>query len=101
MSNSKQSQGPIIWLALEATLSVLRILIWASNPGFDEATRVSVGLKLAEFPPLVTMEKDVDVLKDTGNILDLVPERQFLEIPYTGNDGEYSIVFHRNSRGNT
>lgn len=71
---------------MEASLAALRILLWAWNPKFDEDTEVIIQLKLSEHPPLVTTEKDVDLIVKTGRILDLVPEHRFLEwiTSYTG-----------------
>ena len=85
VTNNTSQNGPLIWLGLEAALSVIRILLWASNPRFDEETEVTIQLKLSEHPPLVTTEKDVDVITAT-NHLTLIPERQFLEhiTPFTG-----------------
>jgi hypothetical protein len=86
VSNS-QKNGPLIWLGLEAALSVVRILVWAWNPSFDENTDISVKVKLTKDRPGVTTEKDVEVIRSTdNNTLALVPERRFLEwiTPYTG-----------------
>jgi len=85
--SDSQSHGPVIWLGLEAALSIIRILVWAWNPGFDENTDITVKVKLTEDQPLVTTEKNVEVIESTGNnTLALVPERRFLEwiTPYTG-----------------
>jgi len=85
--SGSHGNGPLIWLLLEAGLSIIRILVWAWNPSFDERTGITLGLKLVDDQPLVTTEKDVDVIKQTGeNTLSLVPERQFLEwiTSYTG-----------------
>src|SRR6267378_3891351 len=85
--SDSQENGPLIWLGLETALSIIRILVWAWNPSFDEATDITVKLKLTEDQPLVTTEKDVQVIGSTGdNTLALIPERQFLEwiTPYTG-----------------
>jgi len=79
--------GPLIWLLLEAGLSIIRILVWAWNPSFDERTGITVGLKLVDHQPLVTTEKVIEVIEQTGEkTLSLVPERQFLEwiTSYTG-----------------
>ncbi len=69
--------GPLIWLLLEAALSMIRILIWAWNPSFDERTDITMRLKLTDHEPLVTTEKDIESTGETT--LSLVPERQFLE----------------------
>jgi len=75
--------GPLIWLGLEAAMSVIRILLWAWNPRFDERTDITLKLELANDPPLVTTEKNIETGKNT---LALVPEHQFLEwiTSYTG-----------------
>jgi len=86
VSNSREN-GPLIWLGMEAALSIIRILVWALNPKFDEETDITVKVKLTKDPPLVTTEKNASVIKSTGNnTLPLVPERRFLEwvTPYTG-----------------
>lgn len=71
---------------MEVALSVLRILLWALDPEFDEWTGVTPSLNLAEHPPLLTTERNVDLMEPTGNTINLVPERDFLEhiTPYTG-----------------
>lgn len=82
--------GPLVWVGLEAALSVLRIIIWASNPTFDEETEVTLGLKLSEHQPMVTTN-DYNPHITTANHeerkpFDLVPEREFLQriTPFTG-----------------
>ena len=84
--SGSRGNGPLIWLGLEAALSIIRILLWAWNPKFDERTSVTVGLELDSDAPLVTTEKKMEVVKDTDMTLALVPERQFLEriTSYTG-----------------
>ena len=82
--SGSRGKGPLIWLFLEGALSIIRILLWAWNPSFDERTDITVKLKLTNHEPLVTTEKD---FKKTGeNTLALVPERLFLEwiTSYTG-----------------
>ncbi len=81
--SGSHGNGPLIWLLLEGALSIIRILLWAWNPSFDERTDITVKLKLTKHEPLVTTEKD----KKTGeNTLALVPESLFLEwiTSYTG-----------------
>ena len=85
--SGSRGNGPLIWLGLEAALSIIRILLWAWNPSFDEQTGVTVRLKLASHQPLVTTEKNLEVVEATGKrTIALVPERRFLEriTPYTG-----------------
>jgi len=85
--SDSQENGPLIWLGLEAALSIFRILVWAWNPHRDENTDITVKLNLTKGQSFVTTEKDAEVIKSTGNnTLPLVPERRFLEwiTPYTG-----------------
>ncbi len=85
--SGSRGNGPLIWLLLEAGLSIIRILLWAWNPSFDERTDITVRLNLTDHQPLVTTEKDIEVIEQTGeNTLSLIPERQFLEwiTSYTG-----------------
>ena len=84
--SGSRGNDPLIWLGLEAALSIIRILLWASNPSFDEGTGVTVRLKLATDQPLVTTEKNIEAVKDTAKTLPLIPERRFLEriTSYTG-----------------
>ena len=86
VSSSGEASAPVIWLGVEAALAVLRILLWAWNPKFDEDTEVTVQLKLSDHPPLVTTDKDADLIRLTDGVLSLTPERTFLEwiSPYTG-----------------
>jgi len=85
--SGSQGNGPLIWVGLEAALSIIQILLWAWNPSLDERTDVTVKLELAKDQPLVTTEKYIEVIKGTGkNTLALVPGHQFLEwiTSYTG-----------------
>ena len=90
VTNSTSQNGPLIWLGVEAALSVIRVLFWAVNPSFDEKTEITLQLQLAKHQPLVTTNKDVNLIHSsdstTGTILDLVPEHVFLEriTPFTG-----------------
>ncbi len=78
--SGSRGNGPLIWLLLEAGLSIIRILVWAWNPIFDERIGTTARLKPTDHQPLVTTEKDIEVIEQTGeNTLSLVPERQFLE----------------------
>ncbi len=66
--------GPLIWVLLEAALSIIRIVLWARNPSFDERAEISVMLKLTDHQPPV--EKNIEVVKGRST---LASERQFLE----------------------
>lgn len=95
VQSCRQTNGPLLWLGLECTLSLLRILIWALNPKFDELTDITVKITLDDLPPLVTTDQDVDILK-SRRVLPLTPERTFLEniTSYTGPLGEFSTTEH-------
>ncbi|KAF9068377.1 hypothetical protein BDP27DRAFT_1448414 [Rhodocollybia butyracea] len=45
------SLNAILWLSLEATLCLLRVLIWGWNPHCDENTKVTVRLSLSDIQP--------------------------------------------------
>lgn len=85
--SSSKGNGPLVWLGLEAALSIIRILIWAWNPKFDEETEITVKLNLTEHRPLITTGKNV-LGKGTQNSrpFALFSQRRFLEwiTPYTG-----------------
>lgn len=89
-ATSARGNGPLVWAGLEAALSVLRIIIWASNPAFDEKTEVSLGLKLSEHQPMVTTNDYnpyiAELTHKQRKPFTLVPEREFLEhiTPFTG-----------------
>jgi hypothetical protein len=68
--------GPLIWLLLEAALSTIRIVLWAQNPSFDKMAEISVMLNVTGYQPLVTTEKNIEVVKGKST---LASERQFLE----------------------
>lgn len=51
--SGSHGNGPLIWVGLEASLSIIRILLWAWNPSFDESTDIAVRLELANDQPLV------------------------------------------------
>ena len=85
---SSQSKGsaPLIWLSLEASLSLLRILVWAWDPEFDErGTHLDFQLTLEDNPPLVTCNKYFREL-DEEKVLPLVRDDAFLSevTSYTG-----------------
>jgi len=85
--SASQENGPLIWLGVEAALSIVRILVWSWNPSFDKKTDITIEVKLTGDQPFVTTEKDVRVIESTGNnTLALIPERRFLEwiTPHTG-----------------
>lgn len=89
-STQAQANGPLVWVGLEATLSILRIIIWAWNPSFDEKTEIDLQLKLSQHQPLVTTNFydpcTFNYDEETRRIFNLVPEDEFMEriTPFTG-----------------
>ncbi|KDR77987.1 hypothetical protein GALMADRAFT_1296180 [Galerina marginata CBS 339.88] len=57
-SNLTNVTGPGTWLAVEVTLCIIRLAIWASNPAFDDA------------PPPIAIRKDEAVTYNIGWMLD-------------------------------
>ncbi len=47
----QNNAAPVIWLGLEAALSIIRMFIWAANPKWDSAPPLLFTLKLAPFLP--------------------------------------------------
>lgn len=43
--------GRYLWLALEAILSLIRMMIWAYNPGFDDSEGIQLEFDLSPNPP--------------------------------------------------
>jgi hypothetical protein len=57
--------GPLVWLTLEAALSFVRMVVWASNPGYDDDHGLFFKLSLSDNLPLVTCNKsDEDILDE-------------------------------------
>lgn len=85
-----KGNDPVIWVGLEAALSFLWIMIWASNPKFDKETEITLGLKLTEHQPMITTDEyhphitNPDLLH--RKLFTLVPKCKFLEwiTPFTG-----------------
>jgi hypothetical protein len=46
--------GPILWLVLEIVLCVLRLVVWAWNPAWDDNQGLTFTISLASKSPLVT-----------------------------------------------
>lgn len=77
--------GPLLWLILEATLSVIRMLVWALNPSWDDSKGVVFELQLASHPPLITCSKFQDDISADG-VSAITRSNSFLEevVAYTG-----------------
>lgn len=78
VQSSSSSTGPLIWLCLEASLSVIRIILWSSNPESDDAPPLQLTFKLDHRAPLPTCNKYDDEIKEE-KVLPLVRASQFLE----------------------
>lgn len=80
-----RSSSPLTWLGLEVALSILRILLWAWDPKFDETTEVTIQMSL-DNSPMVLSGKNADFIDPAYCVLDLMPEHYFLEkiTPYKG-----------------
>ncbi|KAK7051672.1 hypothetical protein VNI00_004651 [Paramarasmius palmivorus] len=62
VKNSDAPAGPYIWFGMEAFLSLLRMVLWGSNPSWDESTGLTMKLKLHNsqdsYYPLITSPYD-------------------------------------------
>lgn len=88
IQNSRQNAGPVLWLALEVLLCILRIAIWAWNPDLDDNKGVAFKIALASKSPLVTCNIYGDDLEsiDIDVEAPVVRSKGFLEeiASYTG-----------------
>ncbi|KAF5322135.1 hypothetical protein D9619_000526 [Psilocybe cf. subviscida] len=85
IQHASTSKGPLLWLGLEALLSVVRILVWAINPSWDDSRGILYEIQLALHPPLITCNKsEADIQLD--GIAPLMRSDRFLEevVAYTG-----------------
>ncbi|KAF5321584.1 hypothetical protein D9619_000360 [Psilocybe cf. subviscida] len=60
IQHSASSSGTLVWLGLEAVLSILRIIIWAANPSWDDSEGIVFELRLSTNPPLLTCNRTVE-----------------------------------------
>ncbi|PPQ82223.1 hypothetical protein CVT25_008078 [Psilocybe cyanescens] len=79
------SAGPLIWLGLEVFLSIVRIIVWAFNPSWDDSKGITFNLKLASHSPLITCSKSYSDIEDDGEA-PVTRANSFLEeiVAYTG-----------------
>ncbi|KAF5322130.1 hypothetical protein D9619_000523 [Psilocybe cf. subviscida] len=85
IENSTNSNAPLLWLIFEALLSILRIIVWAFNPSWDDPKGIVFELQLASHAPLITCNKfEGDIVRD--GIAPLMLPTKFLEdvVAYTG-----------------
>ncbi|KJA23814.1 hypothetical protein HYPSUDRAFT_39295 [Hypholoma sublateritium FD-334 SS-4] len=83
--SSNNSIGPLLWLILEALLSIIRILVWAINPSWDDSRGIVFELQLASHAPLITCNKFESDITDDG-VAPVTRANSFLEevVAYTG-----------------
>ncbi|KJA23828.1 hypothetical protein HYPSUDRAFT_39336 [Hypholoma sublateritium FD-334 SS-4] len=77
--------GPVVWLVLEALLSIIRILVWALNPSWDDSEGIIFKLQLATHPPLITCNISLEEITE-GGLAPVARANNFLEdiVTYTG-----------------
>lgn len=83
--STNDSFGPLAWLILEALLSVIRIIVWAVNPAWDDSRGIVFHLQLASHAPLITCDKFQDDIEEDG-VSPVTRANNFLEdvVAYTG-----------------
>ncbi|KAJ6534924.1 hypothetical protein B0H19DRAFT_1323037 [Mycena capillaripes] len=78
-----------IWLGAEVALAILRIIIWGSNPTWDEDTDVRLNLRFESTPPTITTGQDYEqfiAFKDYSEPFIIWSDSLFLDYvsPFTG-----------------
>jgi len=58
--------GLYLWLGMESALSVLRIVVWAINPSWDDSKGIIFKLRLSSHPPLITCCKSRTEFEQDG-----------------------------------
>ncbi|KJA18116.1 hypothetical protein HYPSUDRAFT_205614 [Hypholoma sublateritium FD-334 SS-4] len=83
--SSDNSTGPLLWLILEALLSIIRILVWSVSPSWDVSKGIVFELQLASHAPLITCNKYEHDIADDG-VAPVTRANTFLEevVAYTG-----------------
>ncbi|KAF5321580.1 hypothetical protein D9619_000363 [Psilocybe cf. subviscida] len=79
IQHSASSTGTLVWLGLEAVLSVLRILVWATNPSWDDPKGIVLELKLSPDRPMITCNKFAENILRQGSNVPLTRSGVFLE----------------------
>ena len=79
VQNSTSNVGPVSWLCLEVGLSIIRLAIWVWNPKRDNVPPLEIVLKLDEYKPLPTCNKDNEEIL-IYKVLPLTRARDFLRI---------------------
>lgn len=78
VQNAVSPKGPLIWLGLEASLSIIRIILWGLNPHSDDAPPLLLILSLDDHAPLSTCMKSDDDIKEE-KVLPLTRAAHFLK----------------------
>lgn len=78
VQGAAHSRGPLIWLAIEATLSIVRVVLWSWNPASDNPNPIKFSLELSSYPPLSTCNKSGQDIHPEKT-LPLVRAPEFLE----------------------
>jgi hypothetical protein len=78
VQGSRSSKEALIWLCLEAGLSIIRIALWGINPKGDDAPPLEFTFKLDKHAPLPTCCKPAEEIEEL-KILPLVRATEFLE----------------------
>ncbi|KAF5339051.1 hypothetical protein D9758_014096 [Tetrapyrgos nigripes] len=99
VQNASKPLATISWLLLEAGLSIIRIVLWGVNPGYDDAPPFSLSIKLNDDPLLPTCNKYGFELEEEGT-LPMVRADKFLPevTSYVGqvedfNDPRYTLYY--------
>ncbi|GLB39942.1 hypothetical protein LshimejAT787_0704520 [Lyophyllum shimeji] len=97
--SSNNSRAPIVWLVLEGTLTIFRMVAWGYNPRWDDLEPIKLGLELGAHPPLSTCNKSADEIFG-DKLLPLVRAKDFIRHTrlYTGflkpvNNTDMSIYY--------
>ena len=83
--------GRYLWIGLEALLSLVRMMIWASNPIYDDSPGLEISLQLSKKPsPSLEYVNEADALT-----LRLIDEEKFMAefIAYCGSIPPLGIEF--------
>ena len=78
VQGSGSSKEALIWLCLEAGLSIIRIVLWAVNPKGDDAPPLKFKFELDEHAPLPTCTKSAEEIEEL-KVLPLIRATEFLE----------------------
>jgi hypothetical protein len=78
VQSTRSAKAPIIWLGLEAALSIIRMILWGLNPEYDNAPPLELNVKLDAHAPLPTCVSSAEVI-EREKTLPLVRASEFLK----------------------